>query len=278
MGTTRGTIKRILAVVVMIFSVLVLLLSLTGIAGTWIVRNRLNTDLVDIVTAAEARVSATKQGLDRLEAVLAQARSHITTVEQDVQAFGADLEQNRPLLAAISDKLGLNLAPLLDSAREIMTTVRETVVAVDSAIEAINAIPFVSVPVPELESVKKLSQDVDNFRTEVQNLRTAIEQRRSEIIGGAISFVTTPTSQLGSALDEMQAAISDYSQQLSGVQEELAAFKSAIRRWLNWTAVISTLILLWLVFSQSVLLVLGWRAFSNRTLLPEERREPPTDS
>ena len=278
MGTTRGTIKRILAVVVMIFSVLVLLLSLTGIAGTWIVRNRLNTDLVDIVTAAEARVSATKQGLDRLEAVLAQARSHITTVEQDVQAFGADLEQNRPLLAAISDKLGLNLAPLLDSAREIMTTVRETVVAVDSAIEAINAIPFVSVPVPELESVKKLSQDVDNFRTEVQNLRTAIEQRRSEIIGGAISFVTTPTSQLGSALDEMQAAISDYSQQLSGVQEELAAFKSAIRRWLTWTAVISTLILLWLVFSQSVLLVLGWRAFSNRTLLPEERREPPTDS
>jgi chromosome segregation ATPase len=262
----------------MIFSVLVLLLSLTGIAGTWIVRNRLNTDLVDIVTATEARVSTTKQGLDRLEAVLAQARSHITTVEQDVQAFGADLEQNRPLLAAISDKLGLNLAPLLDSAREIMTTVRETVVAVDSAIEAINAIPFVSVPVPELESIKKLSQDVDNFRTEVQNLRTAIEQRRSEIIGGAISFVTTPTSQIGSALDEMQATISDYSQQLSGVQEELAAFKSAIRRWLTWTAVISTLILLWLVFSQSVLLVLGWRAFSNRTLLPGERREPPTDS
>jgi hypothetical protein len=76
----------------------------------------------------------------------------------------------------------------------------------------------------------------------------------------------------------MQAAISDYSQQLSSVQEGLSAFKSAIRRWLTWTAVISTLILLWLVFSQSVLLVLGWRAFSNRTLLPGERRELPTDS
>ena len=278
MGTTRGIIKRILAVVIMIFSVLVLLLSLTGIVGTWIVRNQLNTDLVDIVTAAEARVSTTKQGLDRLEAVLVQARSHITTVEQDVQAFGADLEQNRPLLAAISDKLGLNLAPLLDSAREIMTTVRETVAAVDSAIEAINAIPFVSVPVPELERAKKLSQEVDNFRTEVQNLRTAIEERRSEIIGGAISFVTTPTSQLGSALDEMQATISDYGQQLSGVQEGLSAFKSAIRRWLTWTAVISTLILLWLAFSQTVLLVLGWRAFSNQPLLPGERRDPPTDS
>jgi chromosome segregation ATPase len=273
-----GTAKRILAAIVVVISVLVLVLSLTGIAGTWIVRDQLASDLLGIVTAAETRVSTTKQGLDRLEAVLAQARGQITTVEQDVQAFGADLEQYKPLLAAISDKLGLNLAPLLDSAREIMTTVRETVVAVDSAIEAINAIPFVSVPVPELESIKKLSQDVDNFRTEVQNLRTAIEQRRSEIIGGAISIVTTPTSQLGSALDEMQATISGYSQQLDSVQEGLSTFKSAIRRGLTWTAVISTLILLWLVFSQSVLLVLGWRAFSNRTLLPWERRETPEKS
>jgi chromosome segregation ATPase len=272
------TLKRILAAIVMVISVLVLVLSLTGIVGTWIIRDQLASDLLGIVTAAEIRASTTKQGLDRLDAALAQARGQITTVEQDVQAFGADLEQNKPLLAAISDRLSLNLAPLLDSAREIMTTVREAVVAVDSAIEAINAIPFVSVPVPELESIKKLSQDVDNFRTEVQNLRTATEQRRSEIIGGAISIVTTPTSQLGSALDEMQATISGYSQQLDSVQEGLSTFKSTIRRGLTWAAVISTLILLWLVLSQAVLLVLGWRAFSNRPLLPGERREPPTDS
>jgi predicted nucleic acid-binding Zn-ribbon protein len=272
------TLKRILAVIVMVISVLLLVLSLASIAGTWIVRDQLTTGLVGIVTAAETRATTVKQGLDRLDTALTQARDQVAAVEQDVQAFGADVEQNRPLFTAISDRVGLNLSPLVDSAREIMTTIREAVAAVNSTIEAINAIPFVSVPVPELESLKKLSQDVDNFRTEVQDLRTAMDQRRIEIIDGAVSIITTPTSQIGSTLDGMRTTVSGYSRQLGAVQEGLSSFKSAIGRWLAWTAVILSLILLWLALSQAGLFVLGWRAFSGQDLLPRKQQEPPTSS
>jgi hypothetical protein len=271
------TFKRILAAIVMVISVLVLVLNLTGIVGTWIVRARLATQLVGIVTAAEARATTVKQGLDRLDTALTQARDQVAAVEQDVQAFGTDLEQNKPLLAAISDKLGLELGPLFDSAREIMATVREAVAAVNSTIEAINAIPFVSVPVPELETVKKLSQDVESFRTEVQDLRTAIDQRRSDIIQGAVSIITTPTSQIGSTIGEMQTTVSGYSQKIGAVQEGLSNLKSAIGRGLTWLAIILTLILLWIAFSQVGLFVLGWRFFSGRDLLARERQETPTD-
>jgi hypothetical protein len=271
------TFKRILAAIVMVISVLVLVLNLTGIVGTWIVRARLATQLVGIVTAAEARATTVKQGLDRLDTALTQARDQVAAVEQDVQAFGTDLEQNKPLLAAISDKLGLELGPLFDSAREIMATVREAVAAVNSTIEAINAIPFVSVPVPELETVKKLSRDVESFRTEVQDLRTAIDQRRSDIIQGAVSIITTPTSQIGSTIGEMQTTVSGYSQKIGAVQEGLSNLKSAIGRGLTWLAIILTLILLWIAFSQVGLFVLGWRFFSGRDLLARERQETPTD-
>jgi hypothetical protein len=270
------TFKRISAAIVMVISVLVLVLNLTGIVGTWIVRARLATQLVGIVTAAEARATTVKQGLDRLDTALTQARDQVAAVEQDVQAFGTDLEQNKPLLAAISDKLGLELGPLFDSAREIMATVREAVAAVNSTIEAINAIPFVSVPVPELETVKKLSRDVESFRTEVQDLRTAIDQRRSDIIQGAVSIITTPTSQIGSTIGEMQTTVSGYSQKIGAVQEGLSNLKSAIGRGLTWLAIILTLILLWIAFSQVGLFVLGWRFFSGRDLLARERQETPT--
>jgi hypothetical protein len=269
------TLKRILAAIVMVISVLMLVLSLGGIAGTWVVRAQLNTGLVGIVTAAETRATTIKQGLDRLDTALTQARDQVASVEQDVQAFGADLEQNKPLLTAISDKLGLQLSPLVDKAREIMTTLRETVAAVSSAIEAINAIPFVSVPVPELETLQKLSQDVEDFRAEVQNLRTAIDQRQSEIIQGAVSIITTPTLQIGGTLDEMQVTVSGYSQQIGAVQEGLSGLKSGIGRWLTWAAVILTLFLLWIAFSQAGLFVLGWRAYSGQDLLLQKRQETP---
>jgi chromosome segregation ATPase len=268
-------LKRILAVIVMIISALVLVLSLAGIAGAWIVRAQLATDLVDIATEAEARATTAKRGLDRLDAALSRTHDQVTGVERDVQALGADLEQNRPLLDAITDKVGVEIGPLFDSAREIMTTIRETVTAVSSAIDAINAIPFISVPVPELEKMEKLSQDVESLRTQIQDLRTAIDQKRSEIIQGAVSIVTTPTSQIGSTLGEVQVTVSGYSQQLGAVQEGLSTFKAEIGGRLTWAAVMLTLILLWFAFSQIGLLVLGWRSFSGQDVPAREGQDAP---
>lgn len=271
-------LKRICAVIVMVISILVLALSLTGVVGTWMVRADLDTGLVSIVADAEARAANLKQGLDQLDTALAQARDQVAAVEQEVETFGADLDQNRPLLTAISDKLGLDLTPLVDQAREIVTTIRETVAAVNSIVESINTLPFVSKPIPELEALNKLSQDIETFQAEVQNLRLTIEQKRSEIIGGAVSLIATPASQIRGSLDEMQTTVSTYSQQIGTVQEGLSDFKSTIGKTLTWVAVILTLLLLWIAFSQAGLLVLGWRAFSGRDLLPRKRQELITGS
>lgn len=267
-----NTAKRIAAVVVMIVGLLVLLASLAGIAGTWIVRGQLDAELTGIVTAAETRAGAIQQQLTGLDSALTQARSQVSAVEQEVQAFGTDLEQNRPLLSAISDRLGLDLSPLVERAREIMSSVRETMAAVNTAVEAINAIPFVSVPVPELEKLSKLSDDIDGFRTEVQNLRTTIEQRRTEIIQGAVSLITTPTSQIGSVLDKMQGTVSGYREEVRAVQDGLSNLNASLSSGLTWAAVILSFVLLWIVLSQVALLVLAWRIFSGQDLLASERQ------
>jgi hypothetical protein len=272
------TLKRILAVVVMIVSAVVLVLCLGGIAGAWSVRAQLRTDLVSVVMAAEARATAVNQGLDRLDAALTGASERVTAIEQDALAFGTNLEENRPLLTVISNTVGVELSPLVESARGLMTSVREAASAVNSTVEAINAIPFVSVPVPELTSLKKLSQDVEDFRTEVQELRTSLDQRRSEIIQGTVSIITSPTSQIGETLDDMSTTVSGYRQKLGAVQEGLSDLGSAIDRTLTRVAVGLTLFLLWVAFSQAGLLVLSWRAWAGHDLLPQQETEPADSS
>jgi len=272
------TLKRILAVVVMVIAALVLVLGLTGLAGTWVVRTQLGTGLESIVTTAETRAETVQRGLDRLDGTLAQAASEIAAVEQEVQRLGADLEQNKPLLTAISDKLGLELSPLVTKAGEIVTTIRETVAAVNSIVEGVNALPFVTSPVAEAEALNKLSQDLDTLVAEVQDLRTAVDRRQSEVVQGAVALITTPVSQIGSTLGTMQAGIAGYSREIDRLQEGLSSLNSAIGRWLAWGAVILTLFLLWLCISQAGLLVLGWRAFVGQELLPRKRHKPATKS
>jgi hypothetical protein len=270
-------LERILAVIVMVIAGLMLLLSLVGILGTWIVRAEVADGLVAIATQAESRAARVQQGLDRLDAMLVRVQAEVTGLEREVQTFGDDVEQNKPLLNAISDGLGLNLGPLADSAREIMTTTREAAIAIQSATEALNAIPFVSVPVPELNRLEKLSQDLDSFRTEVQTLRMEIDQKRSEIIQGTVSIITTPTTMMANRVGEMQANVSGYSQAVGAVQAGLSGFQQKIGRWLTGIATILTIVLLWLALSQAGLLVLGWRLFSGQDLLAKWFEEKETE-
>jgi chromosome segregation ATPase len=266
-------LKRIVAVVIMVTSVLVLVLGLAGIAGTWMVRSRLDDGLGRIMTAAEAEAVGAQQELDRLDAALAQASTQIAAVEQEVQALGTDLDQNKPLLTALTDKLGVDLAPLAARAREMMDTIRETVAAVNSVVETINALSFVSKPIPELEKLNALAEEIDTFEAEVQNLRLTIEQRRSEIIAGGVSIVTTPAARIRGGLDRAQATVSGYNQRLGTLQENLSALGATVGQWLTWLAVILTLILLWLALSQAALFVLGWRALRGQDILPRRQKE-----
>ena len=265
-------LKRIAAVVIMVTSVLVLVLGLAGIAGTWMVRSRLDDGLGRIMTAAEAEAVGAQQELDRLDAALAQASTQIAAVEQEVQALGTDLDQNKPLLTALTDRLDVDLAPLAARAREMMDTIRETVAAVNSVVETINALSFVSKPIPELENLNALAEEIDSFEAEVQNLRLTIEQRRSEIIAGGVSIVTTPAARIRGGLDRAQATVSGYSQRLGTLQENLSALGATVGQWLTWLAVILTLILLWLALSQAALFVLGWRALRGQDILPRRKK------
>jgi hypothetical protein len=96
-------------------------------------------------------------------------------------------------------------------------------VLVLSIVEAVSALPFIPKPLAGLEPLSKLAQEIESFQAEVQNLRMVSEQKRTEIIQGAVSIITIPTSQIRSRLDGVQTMVSDYSLQPANVQEGLSA-------------------------------------------------------
>lgn len=257
-------LKRILAAIVMVISILMLLISLIGIFNVWRIRPQLTADLLALATEAETRVTNMLSGLDQIDTAFASAQEQVTGIEQDLQTFGSDVEENRPLATAISDRLDFGVLPLIESTHELLINILDGAETLNSTIEALNAVPFVSIPTAELERTENLAQTLDDLQTQTQDLRTTMDQRRSEIIQGTVVIVTDRTSQFISTLDEMQTSISNYSQRLGALEERLSNFQEAIGNWLTWVAVLVTLILLWFIFSQVVVLALSWRYFSGQ--------------
>ena len=261
--------NRILAIVVMVISIIVLLVSLAGIVGTWIIRPQVISSLETLAGGAESRVATGLDGLDGLDQRLGNAYDQVKAVEDDLKEFGNDVEENRPLATAISDRLESRLGPLVDGTQEVVTTISGVIESVNSTIETINSIPFVSVPTPDLNRIAKLSEDLDNLRNQVQDLRKEMDQRRSEIIGGSLSIITKPTSEIITTIEGVQTRISGIQGRLSAVQEGLIKFKLGARGWLTWIAVIATVIMAWIAFSQVGLLVITWRFYSGQDLLAQ---------
>lgn len=269
--------KRILIAIVMVISILMLVISLIGIFSVWRIRPQLTSDLMTLAVEAETRVTIVIFGLEQIDTALVGAQEMVTSVEQDLQTFGSDVEENKPLATAISDRLDFGLLPLIESTRELLTNILDRVDTANSSIKTINAFPFVSIPTAELERIENLSQTLDDFQTQAQDLRTTMDQRHSEIIQGTIVIVTTPTSQIISTLNEMQTSVSNYSQRLGALEERLSNFQISIASWLTWVAVLVTLILLWVAFSQVLLLVLSWRYFSGQEPLVQQLQGKSAD-
>jgi hypothetical protein len=62
----------------------------------------------------------------------------------------------------------------------------------------------------------------------------------------------------------MQTRVSNFNQRLGSVQETLSNFNASIGSWLTGIAIFTTVILVWVVFSQAVLIFFGWRYFSGQ--------------
>jgi hypothetical protein len=258
---------QILAITVMTISGLMLLISLAGIFGIWILRSQMAADLVWLAAEAETRINRVQQGVDQIDTNLISVNEQLVRVEEDLQAIGDDVDQNRPLVTAISDRLDLGILPRINSLRETLNTVLETVDTANDTINSINTLRFISIPTAELERLENLSQSLDDLDTQIQELRNSVDLRRSEIIQGTVDILLTPTSQMINVLDELQIRVSTISEQLVALQERLANFQKSITGWLTGIAVLVTLVLLWAVFSQVVLIRLGWLSFKGHDLL-----------
>jgi len=268
-------VKRILAILVMVISVLVLVLSLAGIIAVWIVRPQIASSLENVAANAETRVANLNQGLDQLDTGLADAHDQVAEMEQNLQSFGEDTEENKPLITALTDSLESKFGQFIDTASQIATTIIEAAAALNSTVETLNALPFIDIPNPEFERLETLAQDFEDLQTQVQDLRTTIDQRQSEIIQGTVSIIATPLTRINDRLDSLQSRVAGYIEILAAIQEGLSYFESSIRSWLTYAAVLITLILLWLAFSQTGLFVLGWRFYSGKDLLVDFLSDAP---
>ncbi len=236
-----------------VISVLVLIISVGAVIGTWVIRGvaiDLNNSVMDGVT----RIAETGSGA----IVRVQERvNEISTTVSEVQSAVDDVSQNVAdkgvILTVLPPEKEENLVNSANQIRETAETITSSLAAAIELYQSINAIPFIDLPRPSDErlqeintGVQEIESGVDQFTGEVQQFRdnaSAEVDQLSQAAGAVKSRLQTTEGNL----DQLHADVEQ-------LQSSAQSFKVTFARITTIVAIISTLVFLWVIYGMVVLI------------------------
>jgi len=261
-------VKRFLGVVLMLISLLMGLLSIGGIVGTWSLSNSLTRGAVKVLSGADLILGTTEDALNRLESRVGTARDEVASFEEAVVSSAEEFVDNPVVLTALSERMDLGVGPAVSDLRDTVQSIRETLIGVQQTVEAINSLPFVSLGqnLPGGEKLEDLSAGITALNDGVQEMRNSVREAKAEAAAEVVLRVGKATARVDAGLARIETAATGMSAQVAGARSEVSAFQVLVTRWLDIGAVALTVLFLWFLFAHVVTFVLGLSLLRNKNL------------
>jgi len=257
--------KRMLGIIVIVISVVVLVVSLGGVVGTWVVRADVARVVGDVVTLADTTLQRAQDGVGRVNNQLDQTRSTISTVNTTINTIGDKVDENNVILLAIDQIAGTSLSPAVDNLSKTANDLYDKVVAVNSKVETLSRIPPFRGKGDILDKVSTVLNGVEQTAQDLANFRQAVSDAKSSVTQRTVAVLTAPLTRIDNTLQSIQTAVGGVQKTLSEVQASLTTFQSTVLFWLNLESVLMTLLLLWIALSQYNLILVGWAMFREKS-------------
>ena len=259
-------------------AVLFIGLSLFGIFGAWFVDRKATDVALKGFGLIEIGIGVVDAGVGRVNDLIATSRTEVRQASETITAAGAQAQANRPVLNALNERLETSLAPRIAQMQQVLDPVRDAVGNVANAVSLLNSLPMMADRAPRLAALdetfnrlEELSADATQLRS---TLRALVVEQKSDIAPGTVAALKGLTQRIDTRLGEVQANVQAVRADVAALQVRLDKRKSRLLFVFNLLALLSTLMLAWIVYTQVVVIQHHW----VRVRPPRPNRPPATTS
>jgi len=243
-------------------AVLFIGLSLLGIFGAWFVDRKATDVALKGFGLIEVGIGVVDAGVSRVDDLIATSRTEVRQASETITAAGAQAQANSPVLNALNQRLETSLAPRIAQMQQVLTPVRDAMGTVGNAVSLLNSMPMMADRAPRLAALDEtfdrlegLSADATQLRG---TLRALVVTQESDITAETIATLNGLTQRIDTRLGEVQANIHGVQADIAALQVRLDKRKSRLLFVFNLLALLSTLILTWILYSQVVVIQHHW--------------------
>ncbi len=255
-------LKKIGRILVVIVAVVVILLSLAGIGGAWWLGSTLSDATLKIFSVIKTGTDVVDTAVGRVDTLIQTGRSEVQQAGEMVNTVASNLQENRPVLTALSDRLENRLGPAVDKIQEAISPVHDTLVTVGTALSFANSIPFVQERAPRLDQLEQTITKLSTMAADVLQLRTtlraAVTEQANQLTQQAATALTDLTSRIDNGLASIQSDVQALQAEVTALQARLQTLQSRLLLLFNLIALAATFLYLWVIYSQIVVIRHHW--------------------
>ena len=265
--------KKIWYGIVITLSALVLLFSAVSVVGAWVMQSKLSDATVSLLQTAENVVGSVQQVIGQVEEPLGEIQQISTEVAEVSSELSQNVQDEGLLKLLLTPEQEEKLVNLATKVQDTLATIHEVLSVAADLYQAIDSIPFISLPTPSLEKVREVEQSVGEIRIAIEELKGKVAEFRTgaaDKIGAVSEIATTISNGISEVLD----TLAELDSELDGFQQTLAEVRSAVPTAFAIATLLITLSLAYVGYTQVevIRLFIGrWRLLEAASAaLPQE--------
>jgi hypothetical protein len=243
-------------------AVLFIGLSLLGIFGAWFVDGKATDVALKGFGLIEVGIGVVDAGVNRVDDLIATSRTEVRQASETITAAGAQAQANSPVLNALNERLETSLAPRIAQMQQVLAPVRDAMGTVGNAVSLLNSLPMMADRAPRLAALDEtfnrlegLSADATQLRG---TLRALVVEQKSDIAPETVAALKKLTQRIDTRLGEAQANVQAVRADVAALKDRVDKRKSRLLFVFNLVALLSTLMLAWILYTQVVVIQHHW--------------------
>jgi len=260
-------------------AVLFIGLSLFGIFGAWFVDRKVTDVALKLFGLIETGVGVVDAGVGRVDDLIATSRTEVRQTSETITTVGAQAQANSPVLNALNERLETRLAPRIAQMQQVLTPVRDAVGTVANAVSLVNSVPMTADLAPRLAALdeafnrlEELSADATQLRG---TMRALVAAQKSDVTAETVATLNGFTQRIDTRLGEVQASVQGLQADIAALQVRLDTRKSQLLFVFNLLALLSTLMLTWILYTQIVVIQHHWPRVRRSAAKPAPSDDEP---
>jgi hypothetical protein len=264
---------KLIGLGVMVFICIIVSLIAIGATGTpWAFRETIVGTVNNVVDAANNSLQYAQNATDRINTLLVNAQGVIKTLQDSTKTI-SDITRDNANIQNLRQSINTSLTDIIGQLTIYANDLKGFITNADNTVNALSKTALLQESTI-LESANDVFDRIQTAGNNLSDYKNTIDQILSNpsslgqrTIGEVLS---EPLDAISTILASAQTAIGNAQQKISATQASLNDFSSKFGFWYNVSFGVFTALMLWVIFSQVMLILRFWPKLVGKKNTPTQ--------